>query len=467
MKITRRRFLCSAAVAAASTSSLTRRAAATPKPVTQPNIIFILVDDLGYGEVGCFGQKHIRTPHLDQMAREGMRLTRHFAGGPVCGPSRACLMTGQSQAIGHIKGNPGGDADRENLRPQDTTVAQLLQQAGYETACIGKWGLGPRGMTGYPTRKGFDHFVGYDTHRAAHDYYPDRLCDGDGWLSLEPDTYSHDVFTRRSLEFLAAEHDRPFFMYLAYTIPHGPHDPPDLGAYHDRDWPDAYKKYASMISRMDRDMGRLLQTLHRTGQHRNTLVIFSSDNGPHPGGQWEESAIGRFFDSNAVHRGIKRDVFNGGIIVPTIAWWPGTIEAGTTSSHVSAFQDFLPTACELAGIEPSVKTDGLSYLPALLGRSEQQAAHDRLYWEFIFMGPRKAGRQAVLDVRRNVKAVRFGRTEPVRLYDLNTDPQEADDRAAAMPDVAEDLAGYMDNCRSDSALWPTAWHDRGWRIPEQ
>ncbi len=398
-----------------------------------PNIIFILAADLGYGEVGCYGQRLIATPSIDRLAGEGLRFRRHYTGGSVCGPSRACLLTGQSQAIGFIKGNPGGDPRRENLRAEDATLASMLHGVGYETACIGKWGLGPRGFSGYPTRKGFGHFVGYDTHVSAHDYYPQTLCHDDGELRLASGTYSHDVFTERALEFIARPHQQPDFLYLAYTIPHSPYNPPDLGPYVDRDWPPVYRSYAAMITRMDRDLGRLLDTLERDGQDRDTLVIFTSDNGPQSDYGDGENAMTRFFACNGGKRGIKRDLYVGGILVPYVTRWPGVIAAGSTTDHVAAFQDVVPTLGEIAGFPVAGPTDGISYAPTLLGRPAEQRRHDRLYWEFIAMGQAPAGRQSVLDVASGVKGVRFGSGSPIRLRDLAADPGEQVDLAEPAP----------------------------------
>ena len=444
------------------------RADSVGRDAPRPNIIFILADDLGYGELGCYGQKLIQTPALDRMAKEGIRFTRHYAGGPVCGPSRACLMTGKSQAIGFIKGNPGRKGERENLRKEDTTVAELLKGAGYDTACIGKWGLGPQGMSGYSTRKGFDFFVGYDTHVAAHNYYPKTLCRNDGKMKLQPGTYSHDVFTQEALAYLEQRKGKknPFFLYLAYTIPHSPYNPPDLGPYADKEWPKTYKKYASMITRMDRDIGRALEQLEESGLSTNTLVIFTSDNGPQSSYGKGENAMARFFDSNGVNRGIKRDVYNGGVMEPFIAWWPGKIVAGSSSDHVSGFQDFLPTVCELAGMEAKPDTDGISYLPSLLGDAENQECHGKLYWEFISMSKEGGGRQSVFDVERNLKGVRYGRFGSLKLYDLVADPGETRNIASQRPEVAQELKTYLDTCRNESEFWPISMHDKGWKEPK-
>ena len=428
----------------------------------KPNVIFILADDMGYGEVGVYGQKTIQTPCLDQMAAEGMRFTSHFAGGAVCAPSRACLMTGQSQAIGYIKGNPGGNPMRENLRDEDVTVAELLKSAGYETACIGKWGLGPQGESGYPLKQGFDYFLGYDTHGAAHQYYPKCLCENDGKRNLTDKQYSHDVFTEQALTFLDQRRESPYFLYLAYTIPHAPYNPPDIKPYDGETWPAECKKYAAMITRMDRDIGRIIEKVKQSQE--DTLIIFTSDNGPQSGGT-TEGKLTRFFDSNGEQKGIKRDVYNGGTRVPFIAWWPGKIKPNTVSSHISGFQDLLPTLCELAGSTPQDKTDGLSYLPTLMGKRDKQARHEWLYWEFLFMPNMKkkdakpTGRQAVLNTKLGFKAVRFGRHSPVELYRFEEDTSEINDVAAQYPEIAQKMTKYLDTCRSESELWPITFHD--------
>lgn len=431
--------------------------------VEKVNFIYILADDLGYGDLGCLGQRKIQTPHLDRMAAEGLLFTQHYAGGPVCGPSRACLMTGQSQAIGYIKGNPSGDWRKENLRPQDVTVAEILQRAGYETVCFGKWGLGPQGKSGYATRQGFDHFVGYDTHISAHNYYPKQLCSDDGKLALAEGEYSHDVFTRLALDYLAGEHDRPFFLYLAYTIPHSPFNPPDIEPYVDKDWPTSHKKYAAMVTRMDRDIGKILDSLQSSGLAERTLVIFSSDNGPQSSYEKRVNAMTRFFDSNGPLRGIKRDVLEGGVRVPMIAWQPGTIAPGR-SEHVSGFQDILPTFCELAAAESPAEIDGISFAPVLRGAHDQQSQHDFLYWEFIRVHGNEAhgARQGMLDVANNVKAIRYGRNNPMVVYDLAEDLGESTDVGQQDPERTRLLRRRMDELRTESDLWPRSMLEEGW-----
>ncbi|MDN5204281.1 arylsulfatase [Fulvivirgaceae bacterium BMA10] len=430
----------------------------------KPNIIFILSDDLGYGDIGFFGQKKILTPSLDKMAKEGMVFTQHYAGGPVCSPSRACLMTGLHQGHGYIKGNPGGMPEREQLRDEDTTVAELLQNAGYETACIGKWGLGQPGTSGYPLNKGFNYFVGYDTHVAAHNYYPESLHRNNGKLKLKDGEYSHDVFTREAMNFLNKKHDKPFFLYLAYTIPHGPFNPPDITPYEAKDWPDKFKKYAAMITRMDRDIGKILQLLATNGLGKNTLVIFTSDNGPQSSYGQGSNSMTKFFDSNGPLRGIKRDVLEGGIRIPYIAWWPEKIKAGT-SDVPTAFQDFLPTACDLGGIKPPGNIDGISMVPLLFGNNDKFKGHEMMYWEFIRMGGKtKGSRQGALDVRNNIKAVRYGTKGEIELYFLNDDLSEKNNVAKQYPGISKQMKAYMDSVRTPSKLWPIP--EEGWVVSE-
>jgi arylsulfatase A-like enzyme len=398
--------------------------------VSKPNVIFVLADDLGYGDLGCYGQKQIRTPNIDRMAAEGLRFTDHYAGSTVCAPSRCSLMTGLHTGHTYVRGNREIKPMGQLPLPADTpTVPKMLKQAGYTTALIGKWGLGGPDSTGTPNRQGFDYFFGYLCQRHAHNYYPEFLFRNDERVPLDnevagdrPDgagvatkkiQYSYDLMAEEALKFVEANKDGPFFLYLAITIPHANNEAgkqgmevPDYGVYAGKDWPDAQKGHAAMITRLDRDMGRLMQKLKDLDIDENTIVFFTSDNGPHR----EGGADPDFFDSNGPLRGIKRDLYEGGIRVPLIARWRGRIDAGRTTDHVSAFWDFMPTFAVLSGQKPPADTDGLCMVPTLLGRTEKQKKHKFLYWEFHERGSKQAVRMG------RWKAVRFGAagTRPAR-----------------------------------------------------
>jgi arylsulfatase A-like enzyme len=432
----------------------------------KPNIIFILADDLGWGDVGFNGQDKIKTPNLDRMAREGIVLSQHYAGSPVCMPSRAALLTGKHMGHASTRGNPGWTTSGKavDLDPQDVTVAEELKRAGYTTAVIGKWGMAEAGMESMPGKQGFDYFFGHRKHGPAHHYYPATLWRNDEEFPLPGNKtrekigqYSHDLFTKEALKFVQENKSKPFFLYLAYTIPHleltVPEDSkrPYLGlgwpeqkmsSGHYYNDPEGNTTYAGMISRMDRDIGRLLDLLKAQGIAENTLVIFSSDNGP------EYEKEDRFFNSNGPFRGGKRDLYEGGIRMPFVARWPGKIPAGARSDHVSAFWDFLPTACDVAGIQPTGQMDGISYLPALLGKPEQQKEHEYLYWEFNEnQGPIQAVRAG------QWKAVRFlGR--PLELYDLSKNPGEEKNVAPQNPDVVARMTTIMANARTEHPEFP-------------
>jgi arylsulfatase A-like enzyme len=435
------------------------RAVAADEP---PSVIFIMADDLGYGDLGCYGQKIIQTPNLDRMAQEGMRFTDFYAGSTVCAPSRCVLMTGYHTGRAFIRGN-----GKDNLRPEDVTVAEVLKGAGYTTGLVGKWGLGHEGSTGVPTRQGFDYFFGYLDQHHAHNYYPTFLMrneqraplknvvPGEGdWgqgVATEKVEYSHDLMAEEALEFIDRNRDKRFFLYLALTIPHANNEArekgmevPDCGQYADRDWPEPQKGHAAMISRMDRDVGRLLERLKQHGLDEKTLVFFTSDNGPHAEGGNDPD----FADSNGPLRGIKRSLHDGGIRVPMIARWPGKIEAGAETDFAGAFQDVLPTLAELAGAADAAPSDidGLSFLPTLLGRGEQKQ-HDHLYWAFYERGGAQAIRQGPW------KAVQQPIHTPVRLYNLDKDLGEENDVAAEHPDLVAQLKTKMADAYEPSDRW--------------
>jgi arylsulfatase A-like enzyme len=437
------------------------------RPERRPNIVFILADDLGYGDLGCYGQERIKTPNIDRMAAEGMRFTDHYAGSTVCAPSRCSLMTGLHTGHTYVRGNREIQPMGQLPLPEDTvTLPRVLKQAGYTTALIGKWGLGGPGSSGTPNNQGFDYFFGYLCQRHAHNYYPEFLFrndqrvpfqnkvagdrpDGAG-VAVEKLQYSPDFMATEALRFVEENKGRPFFLYLAATLPHANNEAgrrgmevPDYGIYADEDWPEPQKGHAAMITRLDRDTGRLMQKLRDLGLDENTLLLFSSDNGPHR----EGGADPDFFNSNGPLRGIKRDLYEGGIRVPLIARWPGKIAAGAESDHVSAFWDFLPTFAQLVGLRPPGNADGVTMVPTLLGRPDEQKKHTFLYWEFH----ERRSRQAVRFGRW--KAVRFGAKDKLELYDLSKDPGETKDIADRHPEVVTRIEDYLAAARAESPFW--------------
>jgi arylsulfatase A-like enzyme len=438
--------------------SVVRVAAASPEnsippPQTRktPNILFILADDLGYGDLGCYGQKKVHTPNIDRLAAEGMRFTQFYAGSTVCAPSRACLMTGLHTGHARIRGN-----ERVPLESTDVTIGKVLKQAGYVTAAIGKWGMGNEGTSGHPNLQGFDEWFGYLDQVHAHNYYPASLWRNDHALSLEGNQnggrseYSHDLFTREAVSFLRLNKDRPFFLYLAFTIPHANNERkdqgmevPDNSPYGAEDWPPAEKNKAAMITRLDRDIGRIMAELRANGLDRNTIIFFSSDNGPHKEGGVDP----RFLNSAGPLRGIKRDLYEGGIRVPMIVCWPGRIPAGSVNETPWAFWDFLPTAAALASVSTPDGIDGISFVPLLLG-APQPRQHELFYWEFHEGFTKQAARWG------KWKAVRLAPGRPVELYDLNSDPGETKDVSGLNPDIAGKLSSYLDTARTPNPHWP-------------
>jgi arylsulfatase A-like enzyme len=423
-----------------------------------PNIIFVLADDLGYGDLGCYGQKQIRTPNIDRLAAEGMRFTQCYAGSTVCAPSRCALMTGMHTGHCTVRGNA-----LVPLRSADVTVAEVLKGAGYATALIGKWGLGEPGTAGVPNRKGFDFFFGYLNQVHAHNYYPDYLWKNEQKFPLagnvvkenvatERAQYSQDLFTQEALSFVERQRTKPFFLYLAYTIPHANNERgkvegngmevPSDAPYSGMPWPQTEKNHAAMITRLDADIGRLATRLQELHLDEETVVFFSSDNGPHK----EGGADPQFFQSSGPLRGYKRDLYEGGIRVPMLVRWPGKVRAGTVSEQVWAFWDFLPTAAELARGETPAGLDGISVVPTLLNNGPQKQ-HDFLYWEFHERGFQQAARMG------DWKGIR--KTDgALELYDLQHDLGETSNVAALQPDVAAKIDAYLSSARSDSPQWP-------------
>jgi len=416
---------------------------------SKPNIIYIMADDAGYGDFGCYGQSQISTPNIDKMAKGGMLFTQHYAGAPVCAPSRCSLLTGTHTGHSYIRGNrerlPEGQMALKKGIP---TIADILAKKNYTSAVIGKWGLGGPETEGVPSEHGFDYFFGYLCQREAHEYYPSHVWRNGNKVQLDGKKYIHDLFTSEALKYIDTHREKPFFLYLAYTIPHAKLQVPDLGKYAERDWPINKKKYAAMISRLDRDVGSILEKLKTTGLSKKTIVILTSDNGPHSEGGYNPD----YFNSNGPLRGIKRDLYEGGIRVPMIAWWPGIIPADTISSHVSAFWDIMPTLAEITGADLPEKIDGISMLSELLGKSSVQKDHEYLYWEFHEQGGKQALRKNDWKaVRLNVRL--FPNEDP-KLYNLGKDPGETTDVADEYPQMITEIKKLMSSVRSESEEFP-------------
>lgn len=423
-------------------------------PKRKPNIIWFMADDLGLGDLGCYGQKHIRTPNIDRLAAEGVRCTQAYAGCTVCAPSRSALMTGLHTGHTPIRSNPGGCP----LLPEERTVADLLREAGYRTGLFGKWGLGDIGTTGVPWKHGFDEFFGFLHQAHAHFQYPRFLYENERQYNLEGNdspgrkTYANDVMHARSLDFIRRNRERPFFLYASPTIPHfEPHVPEDsLAEYRGKipngnyqgdrrgrlkPQPELGPAYAGMVSRVDRYVGNIVRLLKELDLERDTLLFFTSDNGGMIA-DFEND----FFQNMRHYRGQKGTLYEGGVRTPMIARWPGRIKPGSTSDFAWAFWDFLPTAAEVAGVRPPPGLDGMSVLPALTGR--KQRPHEYLYWEL----PQYDARTGTFpDVpvfqamrRGDWKAVRPRGATALELYNLARDPGEKTDLAASQPErVAE------------------------------
>lgn len=442
----------------------------------KPNVVFILADDLGYGDLGCYGQELIQTPRLDRMAGEGIRFTQFYAGSTVCAPSRCVLMTGRHLGHAHVRGNASGAGEMiiQSLRDEDVTVAEVMKSAGYATALIGKWGLGELDEPGHPLKQGFDNFFGYLNQVHAHNYYPDFLWRGrekmmldnkvelaprayggfhGGWAS-ERNEYSHDLLVKEALSWVKEHSEEPFFLYLPLTIPHanneGPaatgdgQEVPNHGIYADLDWPNPDKGQAAMITRMDTDIGRLLDLLHELGVGDDTLVMFSSDNGPHMEGGNDPNR----FNPAGPLRGMKRDLYEGGIRVPMIARWPARIQPGRVSDHVGFFGDLMATLAEMTGADMPSDTDSVSFLPTLLGETDRQEEHEFLYWEFYEHGSAQAVRWGKW---KGIRKPMF--TGSVELYDLSLDPTEKYNVARGHREVVRKIEDMMKRAHVDHRNW--------------
>ncbi len=453
------------------------------EPTQRPNIVLIVADDLGYGDVGCFGQKTLKTPRLDAMAQQGIRLTQFYAGSTVCAPSRSVLMTGRHTGHTIVRGN---SAKPIVISPRVPTLASVLKEAGYATACVGKWGIGTPDDLSNPNDVGFDHFFGYVNMWHAHNYYPEFLIwngqveplqnvVADRWrkwqdpqlpqagrgVAVQRVDYAPDLLAKEALRWVREHHRQqadserrqPFFLYFAMNLPHANNEAgktgmevPDLGEFASRDWPAAEKAFAAMVSRIDHQVGQMLDLVEELKIHQETLVIFTSDNGPHQEGGHQAD----FFDSNGKYRGIKRDLAEGGIRVPTIAWWPGTIPAGSESVRAWYFADFLPSFAELADIQPPDHLDGVSFVAGFQGNDQQQPWKRKgfLYWEFY------EGKSA--------QAVRFGKWKAIRspmltgsieLYDLSWDHDEDHNYAPRRPDLVNHATNLFGKLHQPDPNW--------------
>ena len=440
---------------------------------TKPNIILILADDLGYGELGCYGQKQIATPHVDQLAAEGLRFTQFYAGSTVCAPSRSVLMTGLHMGRTRVRGNAGpGNTAAQMLRTGDVTVAGVLQQAGYATGLVGKWGLGLADDEGEPRRHGFGYYYGFLSQTHAHNHFPSFLwrngvkvplpndlvpvgaVEGTGYATKRI-AYAGDLFAGEAQAFVERNRDRPCFLFISLTAPHANersrvlgdgNEVPDLGPYADRPWNEAQKAHAAMITRLDRDVGELMAQLRRLGLDGKTLVVFSSDNGPHREGG--PSYDPEFFAASGPLAGIKRSLTDGGIRVPFIVRWPGRIRPGSVSGHVGYFGDLMATFAEVAGAKSPPNLDSISLVPTLLGRTGQRK-HEFLYWEFYEEGVS----QAVL-LEDRWKGIRLKDPRaPLQVYDLARDLGETTDLAAKEPEVAGRIARVMREAHVDNEHW--------------
>jgi len=453
LNLSRREFLQHgppAALAAGALASVARG-----QRGRKPNIILIVLDDLGYGEFGCYGQKQIQTPNIDRLATQGIRYTDFYAGGAVCAPSRSVLMTGLHTGHTSVRANAGTIPLRAD--PEDRTVAQLLRENGYSTGLFGKWGLGDFGSAGIPDKKGFDEYYGFLHQVHPHDYYTDFLWRNgkketlSGNLNGRKTQYSADLIADASLQFLKKQKkEEPYFLYVPTTLPHAVYEVPNTEPYSERDWPEIEKVYAAMITRADRHAGALLDALKESDQEENTVVFVTSDNG----GQAGEGHILEFFRSNGPLRGHKAQVYEGGIRVPMIVRWPGRIRPGTVSDLPWTFCDFLPTVAEIAGVAPPRNLDGNSMAAALQSSATAKDLAPRfLYWEFYQFDA------AHSELRKNTlaqaarwgewKAVRPKPGAPLELYNLRTDLSETTNVAAVNPDVTARLASFIASAHTE------------------
>lgn len=445
MKLTRRELLGTAIGAAGALAGCggNSRETAKAKP---PNIVFIMLDDLGYADFGCYGSEMIETPNVDRLCAESLKFTDCYAGGAVCAPSRSVLMTGFDTGHSSIRANAG----TAPIPPEDFTVGELLQQAGYVTGVFGKWGLGDAHTTGVPNLQGFDESFGYLHQIHAHTYYPEFLWKNGEKFPLPGNAgggrkqYSADIIFEHSLDFIRNNKDRPFFLYGASTLPHGKYEIPSDAPYTDRDWPQLAKNYAAMCTLADTQIGRLWDLLKELGLEEDTVLFVTSDNG----GTRQQA---EFFDSNKPLRGYKGQVYEGGIRVPMIVRWAGKTDAGRVSNVPWAFWDFLPTAAEIAGAETPAGIDGVSVLPTIIGSS--RPVHEFMYWEQSSFS-RKTKSLVPKSLQQGVrmgdwKTVIPRPGAPLELYNLAEDIGESKDVSGANPEIVTRITEYLKTARTE------------------
>lgn len=451
--------------------------------IQKPNIVYILADDLGYGDLSCYGQKKFKTPNIDRLASNGMLFTQHYAGCTVCAPSRSSLMTGLNTGHTPIRGNKSWDPEGQYPIPASTfTLAEMLKQAGYHTGAFGKWGLGFIGTEGDPNKQGFDEFFGYNCQSLAHNYYPEYLWENDQKIILKENSgrqlkeYAPKLIHDRAIQFLVKNNPnqtgKPFFLFYPNIIPHAelllPEE--DLSEFRGKllpeknykgaepgtssfrkggygSQPETHAAFAAMVTLLDKQVGEVVAKLKELGLDQNTIIIFSSDNGPH----LEGGADPDYFDSNGPLKGYKRDMYEGGIREPMIASWPGKIKAGSKTDHISAFWDVMPTLAEIAGVTAPENLDGISFLPTLNGKGNQEQ-HKTLYWEFHEMNGRQALRMDEWKlVRYNVFTPEKTTTE---LFNLKTDLGEEKNVAADHPELVKKMLEILSKSRIDSEVFP-------------
>ena len=431
----------------------------------QPNIVFIMADDLGYGDVSCYGQSKFSTPRIDSLAEQGMKFTQMYAGTTVCAPSRCCLMTGVHSGHAYIRGNMAGKPFGDSPLPADAvTLTRVLKDAGYSVGVFGKWGLGAVGNVGDPNKHGVDRFFGYYSQLEAHNYYPPRLHDNGVQIDLDGKTYSHDLIVSKALEFIRENKDKPFFCYMPVTIPHAAMQVPEpymtpwrkkfpefenvLGRYsYNTVVRNPIAAFPAMVTRLDDTVGQVLDLLKELGLEEDTIVIFTSDNGPHHEGGHRPD----FFNSSGAVRGLKRDLYDGGIREPFVIQWKGKIQPGAVTEHVAAFWDILPTFAELAGAKTPDNLDGISLVPTLLGDPDYQKSHEYLYWEFHEMGGKRAVRFGDFKaVQNDMNKKPRGKIE---IYNIVEDPKELNNLAEKRPDLVQKARKILNSARTPNPTW--------------